>query len=186
MESGRKAALRVLRAQSGNRQALEEIFEELQGPLFGFIRSIVAERALAEDVLQDVFVLIYRKLVWLRDPSLLRPWAYRIASREAVRRVKRERRFQPLEEEPAEALPDPDITDPDMRHLAARLPELIQHVSPASRVVLGLHYLEELSLPEVAAVLGIPVGTAKSRLAYGLTVLRKELECSPCEERNDP
>jgi RNA polymerase sigma-70 factor (ECF subfamily) len=48
-------------------------------------------------------------------------------------------------------------------------------ISPASRAVLVLHFEEELSLPEVAAVLELPLGTVKSRLAYGLTALRKHL-----------
>ena len=48
-------------------------------------------------------------------------------------------------------------------------------ISPASRAVLVLHFEEELSLPEVAAVLELPLGTVKSRLAYGLTALRKQL-----------
>ncbi len=49
-------------------------------------------------------------------------------------------------------------------------------MSPASRAVLVLHFLEEMTLEEVAAVLEIPVGTAKSRLAYGLKLLRKRME----------
>ncbi len=51
-------------------------------------------------------------------------------------------------------------------------PQLIDRVSPASQAVLVLHYYNQLSLDEVAAVLGIPLGTAKSRLSYGLSVLR--------------
>ena len=49
-------------------------------------------------------------------------------------------------------------------------------ISPASRAVLMLHFAEELSLPEVAAILDIPLGTAKSRLAYGLRAIRRDLK----------
>ena len=57
------------------------------------------------------------------------------------------------------------------------LPELLNSdaLTPASRAVLALHFQEELSLPEVAAILEIPLGTVKSRLAYGLAALRKKL-----------
>ena len=58
--------------------------------------------------------------------------------------------------------------------LAERLPELLGRVSPASRMVLVLHYLDEMPLQEVADVLGLPLGTTKSRLAYGLAALRRE------------
>ena len=165
----------VLLAQSGDRAALDALFESIQSPLGRYVRAAVGDRALAEDVLQEVFILIYRKLYWLRDPELFRPWAYRIASREVVRQLKRRRRWpeqfdvdagpEQLAAEPAEA------RDPEW---AERLPELLSKVSPASRMVLVLHYLDEMSLPEVADVLGLPVGTAKSRLAYGLAALRRE------------
>ena len=55
------------------------------------------------------------------------------------------------------------------------VPELLEKISPASRAVLLLHYVQELSIEEVAAILDIGVGTAKSRLGYGLASLRKLL-----------
>ena len=57
-----------------------------------------------------------------------------------------------------------------------RFTQLIGQVTPASRAVLLLHYQQDLTMDEVAAVLGIPLGTAKSRLQYGLTTLRKYLK----------
>ena len=60
--------------------------------------------------------------------------------------------------------------------LVKRLPELVGSLSPASRAVIVLFYLHEMSLVEAAAVLDIPVGTVKSRLAYGLESLRRRLE----------
>jgi len=165
----------VLLAQSGDRAALEELFESVQNPLGRYVRAATADPALAEDVLQEVFILIYRKLYWLRDPELLRPWAYRIASREVVRQLKRRRRWpeQVDEDSPPEqiAFEPPDAHDSG---LTERLPELLSRVSPASRMVLVLHYLDEMPLAEVADVLGLPLGTTKSRLAYGLAALRRE------------
>jgi RNA polymerase sigma-70 factor (ECF subfamily) len=63
--------------------------------------------------------------------------------------------------------PAPEIID--------RLPELLEQLSPASRAVLSLHYLQEMTLQTVADVLEIPLGTTKARLAYGLRVLRTKL-----------
>ena len=54
--------------------------------------------------------------------------------------------------------------------------DMIDHVSPASRAVLLLHYQQQLSLEETAAVLAIPLGTAKSRLAYGVATIRKRIK----------
>jgi len=72
----------VLRAQVGDRQAIEALLRSVQPMLARYVRAVVGA-ADAEDVTQDVMVLIYRKLWTLTAPDLFRPWAYRIASRAA-------------------------------------------------------------------------------------------------------
>ena len=166
----------VLRAQGGDQEAFDALLASVQEPLFGFVAAVTGDRVLAEDVLQEVFVRIWTGLKWLRDPALFRAWAYRIAAREAVRHARRERRRDALHDGGAEidaiAAPEAEPPDPWLR---ARLPALLDALPPASRAVLTLHYLHELSIGETAAVLGIPPGTARSRLAYGLASLRKTL-----------
>ena len=83
----------VLQAQSGSHEALNELFKSVQEPLFRYLLSLVKEPHRAEDILQEVFIRIYRKLGWLREPDAFRPWAYQIASREAFRYLQRERRW---------------------------------------------------------------------------------------------
>ncbi len=173
--------LRVLLAQTGDRAALDELFRNIESPLYHYILSLVREPALAEDALQEVLLLIYRKLYWLKQPELFRPWAYRIASREAFRLLRKERRWseQVRDESVLEAIPAPapEKFEPE---LLERLPELLDRVSPSKRAVLVLHYLHQMSLQEVADVLGLPIGTVKSRLFYGLSTLRKNLPgCGP-------
>jgi RNA polymerase sigma-70 factor (ECF subfamily) len=167
----------VLQAQSGSHEALNELFKKVQEPLFRYLVSLVKDRHLAEDILQEVFIRVYRKLRWLREPQAFRAWCYQIASREAFRYLNRERRWseQVRDEATLAALPaEADAEFP--RELIASLPQLIEELSPASRAVVVLFYLHELSLVETAAVLDIPVGTAKSRLAYGLRTLRRSLQ----------
>jgi RNA polymerase sigma-70 factor (ECF subfamily) len=168
----------VLRAQSGDREAVNELLKAVQEPLYRYIHRLVSEGALAEDILQEVFIHIYRKLRWLREPELFRPWSYRIASREAFRRLKRERRWQEQVRDEAvlEALPTDASEEKFEAELIEYLPEFIARVSPASRAVLILHYFHEMSLGEVADVLGIALGTVKSRLAYGLESLRRTIK----------
>src|SRR6516164_3538025 len=81
----------VLLARSGDRGALNELLSEVQDGLYGYLVRLVDDKHLAEDILQEVFVLIWRKLSWLRDPEFFRPWAFRIASREAFRRLRKHR-----------------------------------------------------------------------------------------------
>jgi RNA polymerase sigma-70 factor (ECF subfamily) len=102
---------------------------------------------------------------------------YRIASREAFKHLKRERRWteQVRDESALEAIPAQSTDEAYSPELIAHLPQLIARVSPASRAVLLLHYRHEMSLAEVAEVLGIELGTVKSRLSYGLNTLRREI-----------
>lgn len=175
-EESERETLWVLQAQSGSHEALNELFKALQEPLFRYLVNLVREPSKAEDILQEVFIRIYRKLSWLREPRALRPWAYQIATREAFRYLKRERRWsnEVVDDEAlASATFDREDStiDPD---LVAQLPALIESLSPASRAVVVLYYLDELSLTETGAVLEIPLGTVKSRLSYALSALRKE------------
>ena len=160
----------MLRAQCGDRDALELVLRSIQPSLHRYLRGLVGTLQ-SDDVLQDVLIVVARKLAWLEQPDLLRPWAFRIASRAGFKHLKRERRWRSddsgLEEIAAPAPPPPDEL---LQELAT-----MDGVSPASRAVLVLHFQEEMSLEAVAAILEIPLGTAKSRLAYGLNALRKQL-----------
>jgi RNA polymerase sigma-70 factor, ECF subfamily len=176
MDSGKQEIRWVLRAQAGDREALNELLKRMQEPLYRYIFSLTGDASLSEDILQDAFVLIYRKLGWLREPELFRAWSYRIANREAFKYLRRERRWKEhIRDE--EVLSDIAVPPREefASELAARLPQLMAHITPASRAVIVLHYLHEMTLDEVAAVLGLAVGTVKSRLAYGLASLRQQL-----------
>jgi RNA polymerase sigma-70 factor (ECF subfamily) len=160
----------VLRAQSGDRDAFDQLLRDIAPPLLRYVTRVTADASLAEDVVQETLIAIVRKISWLNDPALFRAWAYRIASREAFRALKKRRAI------PLEPIDDVEVAviepiDPWQRE---RLFASLERLSPASRAVVTLHYLEEIPLSEVAAILDLSVGTVKSRLAYGLTQLRKE------------
>lgn len=164
--------LLVLLAQTGDRTAIEQLFRESYGPLRRYITRL-AGAALADDILQETSLQIFRKLPFLREPAVFRPWTFRIASRIAFMHLKRARRWQPLDDAPVEHLTTlhPNLGEPPEEGLLT----LLDYVSPASRAVLLLHYQHGLSLEESAAILEIPIGTVKSRLNYGVTTLRKHL-----------
>jgi RNA polymerase sigma-70 factor (ECF subfamily) len=182
----------VLLARSGDRGALNQLLSGLQDGLYGYLVRLVDDRHLAEDILQEVFVLIWRKLGWLRDPEVFRPWAYRIASREAFRRLRKHRTHARMlgNESRLADIPAPEAP-PLPQEWAEMLPDLLALLSPASRAVLILHYLQGMTLQEVADILEVPPGTVKSRLAYGLAALREKVELDgslppAATKRNDP
>lgn len=168
-------ALRVARAQSGDRGALDALLRDHQRALYRHVRTITGDADLAFDVLQSALLIIAGRLGGLRDPRWFRAWAYRIATREAVRAARRRKRDLRLFEETAaidETAAETPFVDPLLvRACADRLAAL----PPAAELTLRLHYLEEMTLLEIAEALEIPVGTVKSRLAYGLARLREQL-----------
>lgn len=176
-ETRRVESWMVLRAQSGDREALNDLLKAVQEPLYRYILSLARDQNLSEDILQEVFIRIYRKLGWLREPGVFRSWAYRIATRETVRHLKRERRWddQIRDEAALQAIPAPPREEFGAEHLE-QLSRSLENLSPASRAVLALYYLHEMSLIEVAGILEIPLGTVKSRLSYGLRSLRQKLQ----------
>ncbi len=178
MSDAKKEIFLVLRSQSGDKEALDELLRSAQRPLYRYIFRLTGDETLAEDILQEVFVIIYRKIGWLDDPKFFWPWAYRIASRKTFSHLKRERRWreQLRDEETLEQVPDAVAEIKYEPELAAKIPELLSEVSPASRAVLILHYLDEMSLSETAEILGITLGTTKSRLAYGLEIMRRSIK----------
>jgi RNA polymerase sigma-70 factor (ECF subfamily) len=162
----------VLLAQTGDRAALEQLLRDAYVPLRRYITRLAGPE-LADDILQETSLQIFRKLPFLREPAVFRPWTFRIASRIAFTHLKHARRWQPLDDATPESLTTLNATigePPDEAFLT-----LLDHVSPASRAVLLLRYQHDLSLEETAAILEIPIGTAKSRLNYGVTTLRKHL-----------
>ena len=161
----------VLRAQVGDREAIEALLRVVQPGLARYVRAIVGPDD-AEDVTQDVMVSIYRKLWTLSAPELFRPWMYRIASRAAFQFLRKRRRW-PDHLRDDEAFDE--LATEDHTSVGPRIDELLQdpRITPPSRAVLALHFKEEMTLAEVAAVLDVPLGTVKSRLAYGLAALRR-------------
>lgn len=167
----------VARAQAGDRHALDRLLRDHQAPLYRHVRTITRDPDIAFDALQNSLVLIARRLSGLRDPRWFKAWAYRIATREAVRMAKQETRIRDVQDDAAladaiEAPMGEEAFDPGLvRACADRVAEL----PPACQIVLRLHYFEEMSFVEIAEALEIPVGTAKSRLAYGLARLRETM-----------
>ena len=164
------------RAQLGDLHALDQLLASIQQPLFRHVSILLRDDDAAADVLQEVLLAISRKLASLRDPRWFRAWAYRIATREAVRQSRR------IRHEPQAVDPD-DLANVPVDHALtpfdpeeiAQLSEAVAALPPASQIVIRMHYLEGLTQLEVAEALEISVGTVKSRISYGLATLRKAI-----------
>ena len=162
----------VLRSQADDREALGSLLQSVQAALFRYIAHLVGPDA-ADDVLQDVFLEICRHIRALHEPEFFRAWAYRIATRASFSCIQRRRLWLTRHDEEVELDALPAGGEADKALLAHEIQPLLEWASPASRAILALHYLEGLTIHEVAAVLQLSEGTVKSRLAYGLNSLRR-------------
>lgn len=144
-----------------------------QQALYRHACTILGDADLALDALQASLLLIARRLGTVRDPRWFRAWAYRITTRESLRLARRGRDRQIFSDEvPIETLgvAVPEEEPDDLPLLVA---ERLSDLPPAAQIVLRLHYVEEMRLAEIAEALEAPLGTVKSRLAYGLARLRE-------------
>ena len=164
--------LLVMRAQRGDLAAFEQLLRRVHGPFRRYVVKLAGESE-ADDILQELALKIHRQIRYLREPSVFRAWAYRIATRIAFVYLKRAKRWRELESDPVVIRSMAAGGPNGQEEFHSEFLQLVDRVSPASGAVLLLHYQQHLSLDETAAILDIPVGTAKSRLAYGVATIRK-------------
>lgn len=161
------------RAQLGDRKALETLLRALQPGLRSHLLIMLREPADADDVLQETLWIIARRLSTLHDATLVRAWAYRIATRESLRFLRRTHRNQTddLTDSDSLAFMAGEVQD-QQSDIGASALDYVDQLPAKAQVIVRLRFIEGLSQQEIAEALEIPLGTVKSRLAYGLQRLR--------------
>jgi RNA polymerase sigma-70 factor (ECF subfamily) len=163
----------------GDEDAMASFYREHGRVVFAQVLLVVGgERVLAEEIVQDTMLAVWRGAGSFRGESAVRSWVIAIARRQTRDRL-RGRRLRMVDDaflagQPGPG-PGPEVTALDRAELAGVM-GAIRELAPAHREVLGLAFGSGLSLPEVAGVLEIPVGTVKSRLAAARTALGRILE----------
>ncbi|MDR3546295.1 MAG: sigma-70 family RNA polymerase sigma factor [Candidatus Limnocylindrales bacterium] len=164
----------VERAQRGDAGAFETLVHGVADGLYAIAWRILRDPDRAEDALQQALIRMWEKLSSLRDPERFDAWAYRLVVHASYREARRQPRWTPRVREISIDPPDDDpvgaIIDRD------ELERGFRHLSAEHRAVLVLHYFAGLPVSEVAETLGIPVGTAGSRLHYAVRSLRAAYE----------
>lgn len=165
---------RVTRARAGDRDAFDLLAASVVDRLYAIARLMLRDADRAEDATQETLVRCWRDLPALRDPAKFDAWLRRLLMRaitDEFRRDRRQRaaitilRLEPSVPDETGALAIRELLDRGFRRLT------IDH-----RAVIVLRLYLGLSLDETAATLGIPVGTAKSRLHYATAAMRVALE----------
>jgi RNA polymerase sigma-70 factor, ECF subfamily len=166
------------RIAGGDQAAMAEFYHLHGQVVLAQILLVVQERAVAEEILQDTMLAVWRAAASFRAESSVRSWVISIARRQARDRLRRHRLRlvdqDVLSGQPS-ADPGPEVLALD-RAAVAEVADAIRSLTAAQREVLGLAFGAGLSLPEVAQVLEIPLGTVKSRLAAARTALGRVLQ----------
>ena len=161
----------VERARRGDHDAFAVLAGALVARLDAAARLILRDHELARDAVQEGFIRAWRSLPTLRDPDRFEAWLHRLVFHACMDATRRRRR-RPME---VELTPLDNPTVSDIASLIADrdvLDAALRRLRPEFRAVVVLHYFLGMSLPDVAAALEIPVGTAKSRLHRSLADMR--------------
>lgn len=162
----------------GDRQALSELYARYQRVLFAYLLQLTPDYGLAEELLQDTLVAVWKSARSFEGRSSVLTWLIGIARRQAHNTL-RQRKLPVADLSALESMPASDL-EPEEVALAGvartELSEAFCRLAPVHREVLLLIFVQELSYQETATILDVPVGTVKSRLSNARRALRALLD----------
>jgi len=175
----------VERAQRGDRQAFTLLAFALSERLYGVAHRFLRDPDAAGDALQEALVRIWRDLPGLREPDRVEGWAYRLLTRACQDELRKRRRQPPS----LPLLTDDGAVDHSITSVADRdqIERGFRNLSGGQRAVVILHYYRDLTLPEIAEALAVPIGTVRSRLHYARRSIRAALEADarPADQKGE-
>jgi RNA polymerase sigma-70 factor (ECF subfamily) len=168
--------LLVFRCQRGERAALEELVASWERRLFYFIRRLGVEKHDAWDLLQQTWLKVLRGIAALKEPRNLSPWLYRIARNTVISQGQMRYRRDERLDELTKAVETEEDSGPRNVDDAEQIHHGLLQLTLPHREVLTLHFLESMTIEQIAMVLEAPPGTVKSRLHLAKRALREVLE----------
>ena len=163
---------------AGDRQALAVLYDRHAPGLVGYLDHLTGDLAVAEELVQELFMIVWRDAGRFRGDATVRSWLFGIAHNLGLMALRR-KKPDLLDEYAAERLADPGADPARLADLAfdrVRLQDAMERLPAAQHAVIELVFFHGLTRAEVAQVLGCPVGTVKSRLHYALRALSRALE----------
>lgn len=159
-----------------SQEQAEAIFRNYSPSVYRLALFLSKSSSLADDITQDTFLQVFKKYASYDSTRPIYPWIYKIAVN-ITRNTLRKQKWLDLFGEPPERGDFNPVEERILKNeLAAELWQEINKLTLKSREVIVLHYYLELKLHETAAILGIPLGTCKSRLNSALNTLQKQLQ----------
>jgi RNA polymerase sigma-70 factor (ECF subfamily) len=163
----------VQRAIGGDRDAFSQLVSASASRQYALATLILRDGDRAQDAVQEALVSAWKGLSALRDPDAWDAWMNRLTVRACFHQIRRDKRRRLLE---LGVMPAREQADEQLALVERdRLERALGRISIEQRAVIVLHFHLGLPLPEAAAILAVPVGTAKSRLHRGLEAMRAEM-----------
>lgn len=166
----------VLRAQVGDDDAFADLFRLFGEKTLRYLIGLAGD-GVAEDLQQDVWLTVYRRIGSITNPAAFRTWLFQTTRNQALDHLRRMRREMDFQAE-AESLSEAETEDGDAEEIdidSDVIAALMTELSPQHREVLVLRFWKDLTYPEMALVIGAPVGTVRSRLFHAKRLLRERL-----------
>lgn len=164
----------LLRCQIGDKDAFAELIERYERPLRYFINRLLDDSELTEDIFQDTWLTVIRRIHGLREIDSFPAWLYRIARNKVYQQLRKKRNASRLDENIA--VEDNDEDDVFSGEDAAKVHKCLKELPLEYREVLMLRFLEQMSYQQISQVLNCKLGTVRSRIYYAKIALKKELE----------
>jgi RNA polymerase sigma-70 factor, ECF subfamily len=168
------------RVAAGDKLAMQVLFARHHVRIYRFVLRLVRDQTLAEDLINEVFLDVWRQANRFEARSAVSTWLLAIARFKALSALRR-RPDEELDENAAAAVEDPG-DDPDLavqkKDKSEALRKCLEALSPEHREIIDLVYYHEKSVEEVAEVVGIPVNTVKTRMFYGRKRLSELLKAA--------
>jgi len=165
----------ALRCQTGDPAAFADLIAVMERPLIYYAASLTGNQDTALDVLQDVWVKVVRGIRRLKDPNSLKPWLYAITHGVAVDRIRRDYKRDKAEQAQLDDAINVEESSFDKEDATA-IRDALSRLGVKHREVLVLHFLQDLSILEIAHVVGCSEGTVKSRIYYAKRQMKQILE----------
>ncbi|MHC4424523.1 MAG: RNA polymerase sigma factor [Planctomycetota bacterium] len=164
----------LLRCQIGDRDALAELIDRYGRPLRYFISRLLENNEMAEDVFQDTWLTVIRRIHGLKEVDAFPTWLYRIARNKVYQQLRRKKMVSELDENIS--VPKDNENDVFLLEDVAQVHRCLKELRPEHREVLMLRFLEQMSYQQISQVVNCNVGTVRSRIYYAKIALKKELE----------
>lgn len=171
----------VERAKNGDQEAVSQLYNTTYNQVYAAVKTMIKEEDAALDIVQDSYVKAFQSLSQLQEPEKFRAWVKRIARNRAIDSLRKaspvlfssmseeEGGMVEFEDDRVENLPEVVV---DRQETARLIGEILDSLSEEQRVAVSLFYYEQMSVREIAQLLGVSENTVKSRLSYG----RKKIE----------